>query len=1075
MTHDQGRSSELYARVHAILAEARHLSGPELERFLARECGDDEALLREVRTLLDQGHAEADDALSEGVLQAGRQALESVLDEGPAWMPERIGEFTILRRIGHGGMGVVYEAQQEVPRRRVAIKLLHPVQTTPGRVRRFRREAEVLGRLQHPGIAQIFEVGTFDAGRGEQPFFAMELIEGVDIRTHCDRETVDLRGRVELLAMVAEAVQYAHERGVVHRDLKPDNVLVDAKGRPRVLDFGVARVNSQTSAPSTMTAEGQIVGTLAYMAPEVLRNEPGATAQVDVYALGVLAYELLVGQLPHRVEGLDLPQVVAVLTQREARPAGDSDTRLRGDLETILGKALATETSGRYATAGALAGDLRRYLADEPILARPPSRVYRLSKFARRNKALVGGVVATLAASILGAAIAVSYAVDARASSELAEERRREAKASEERALASEADATRRAEEVFRLSALQDYFELVAEADELWPAHPDACRAYEEWIESARALVADLPLHRATLAEVRAGAVPQSDEERRADRRAHPDTPRLETLPALIASRRAALVQRRDGVVAEPFEPDWDTLPASAAALNEVAWPLVSPERKVFGREAEGFALAERGVELAMEAGDALQAASIVDSIAWGHFALGRDAQAREASEYAIELAPEERKQQFQGLLELIQRTIAEVSLPESEAELAALTAELEALESRVNERQTWTFPDTDAGRKARWWHANLTQLIGVLEALEDEVTGLLSEAPEAVSAEHGWSVPRRLRLAQRLRDGVAPAGEWHARWAEATAAIAEDPVYGGLHLSPQVGLVPIGQDPVSGLWEFWHVATGAEPERDPDGHLVRAEQMGVVLVLIPGGSFWMGATRDPEAAHNFDEHATSDEGPVHEVLLSAYFFGKYELTQAQWGRATGTFPSARTLANGRAESLLHPVEQVSWTMCKETLERMGLRLPTEAQWENACRAGSRDALPFDVAEYASYANVKDEAFERLFRGVGSHEPWDDGFGGHGPVGSLRANAFGLHDTLGNVWEWCADTMFADWYFRTPKEDPLAEGNPEDPRVMRGGSFNDFAAATRPTIRHNFSAQFLSYSRGVRAARAVTE
>jgi formylglycine-generating enzyme required for sulfatase activity len=1073
MSQDDDLTPDLYARVHTILAEGRHLSGPELDSFLAKECGDDAELLSRIRELLELGDDDVTDAFSENHVRAARRELESMLDQSSTWMPERIGDFAILKRIGQGGMGVVYEAEQDSPRRRVAIKLMHPMQTTPERMRRFGREIEVLGRLQHPGIAQIFEVGTFDAGRGEQPFFAMELVEGVDVRTYCEREHLDLRARIELLAGVAEAVQYAHERGVVHRDLKPDNVLVDEQARPRVLDFGIARMQSQTSTLSTMTSEGQLVGTLAYMAPEVLKEEKGAvTPQVDVYALGVLGYELLVGHSPHRVEGLHLPQVVAVLTRGEPPRAGTSDTRLRGDVETILGKALASETNERYATAAALAGDLRRYLADEPILARPPSRTYLLRKFTRRNKALVAGVLATLLVSVVGAVVATRLAVQAQANFELAEKRRKEAEA-------NEAEATRRADEVLRLSALQDYDEQLDRADELWPAHPDRLQAYQDWIADARALVADLPLHRSKRDELREGALAQSEEEREADRRAHPDFARLEVLPAEIASRRAALSQRRDGVEAEPFEPAWSALPSDATALNALAWPLVKPDREVFDREAESLALAERALVLARETGDGALVATIGNTRSRALFALGRDTKAREASAMAAAAAPDERREEFAGYLAELEDSIAEVrseaGFAQAEDELVALAAEVRELESRVTERQTWRFPETDAGREARWWHANLNKLIASLEGWH-EATGLLSERGDAVSAEHGWSVPRRLRFAERLRDGLSPAGEWHGRWAAATAAIAAHPGYGGLELSPQVGLVPIGPDPESGLWEFWHVATGAEPERDAEGKLVLTEATGVVLVLIPGASFWMGASTDPEAEHNHDPQAQSDEGPVHEVTLSAYFLSKYEMTQAQWELATGTDPAYRTpLTRDYVKSRLHPVEQVSWSACNRELERKGLRLPTEAQWEHGCRAGSTEARPFGDADFASYANVKDRSFVQAFSGPDNAEAWEDGFPAHGPVGSLRPNDLGLHDVLGNVWEWCLDAPVPDFYRRSGMVDPLAEGQGVDARVSRGGSFNDTAANTRAAIRHNFTPSFASYSRGVRPARVISE
>ena len=320
-----------------------------------------------------------------------------------------------MRQLGQGGVGVVYEAEQRSPHRRVAIKLLHPMQVTATRTRRFQQEAALLGRLQHPGIAQIFEASTYDLGRGPQPFFAMELVEGVDIRTHCDRAALDRAARIELLIRVADAVHYAHEHGVVHRDLKPDNVLVNQRGRPRILDFGIARATDSTPSLATaLTEPGQLVGTLAYMAPEQLsQTEAAVTPQVDVYAVGVLAFELLTGRLPRTVEDLPVSKAIALLAGADPPRAGQIDPSLKGDLETILGKALEADPVRRYASSAALAGDLRRHLAHQPIEARPPSRIYLLRKFTQRHRGLVGGVTGTLAVAIAGAIVAAGYAINA--------------------------------------------------------------------------------------------------------------------------------------------------------------------------------------------------------------------------------------------------------------------------------------------------------------------------------------------------------------------------------------------------------------------------------------------------------------------------------------------------------------------------------------------------------------------------------------------------------------------------------------------------------------------------------------
>ena len=361
----------------------------------------DPVLRREVEELLAASETAVEDALSERRIRARANgvpwgvARESIPEEAP---PERIGGFRVLRRLGAGGMGVVYEAEQETPHRRVAVKLVRPGLAFGERLRRFRQEAEILGRLQHPGIAQIFEFGTADVGHGEQPYFVMELVTGEPLLAHSARAGLDRRARLALVAELCDAVQHAHERGVVHRDLKPDNVLVDASGRAKVLDFGVARVRADDVPLSTIhTAQGEIVGTLTHMAPEQLTGNPDAVGPAaDVYALGVIAFELLSGRLPHEVAGLSLTQAARRITEVDPPRLGTLDHGLRGDLETIVAKALEPDPARRYVSPAALASDLRRFLASEPIAARPAGPLYRARKFTRRHPALVGGIVVLL-------------------------------------------------------------------------------------------------------------------------------------------------------------------------------------------------------------------------------------------------------------------------------------------------------------------------------------------------------------------------------------------------------------------------------------------------------------------------------------------------------------------------------------------------------------------------------------------------------------------------------------------------------------------------------------------------------
>jgi tRNA A-37 threonylcarbamoyl transferase component Bud32/tetratricopeptide (TPR) repeat protein len=395
-----------HAHAMEVFAAAVELPPGQRAAWLDEVCGSDGELRAEVDSLL--AHDTEAPILQRPALP-GAIDLADVADRADELPPltGKVGRYEIVDLLGWGGMGVVYRARQETPQRTVALKLIRPGLATPAFRRRFHNEVETLARLRHPGIAAIYESGTARTTAGEQPYLAMEYVPGRPLLDYARERGLPVRARLELLVRLCEAIEHAHQRGVVHRDLKPANILVeeiDGRAQPRVLDFGVARLLDQPNAVTTLaTQPGQLLGTLAYMSPEQVEGDPAdVDTRADVYSLGVLGYELLAGRLPVEVARSSVFTAIRAVREQSPRPLSEHNRLFRGDLTTILGKALAKDKEQRYGSAAALAEDLRRFLAAQPILARPPSAWYVLRKFIQRRRAVFAVASLAVLALVLG-------------------------------------------------------------------------------------------------------------------------------------------------------------------------------------------------------------------------------------------------------------------------------------------------------------------------------------------------------------------------------------------------------------------------------------------------------------------------------------------------------------------------------------------------------------------------------------------------------------------------------------------------------------------------------------------------
>ncbi|HRJ49451.1 MAG TPA: serine/threonine-protein kinase, partial [Phycisphaerales bacterium] len=408
--------SELFGRAIGLPPDQR-------DRFLRERCPSDEIRHR-LRRMIDQDRGETDLRAATGVLC---EALSEALAPDEGDIPKTIGPYTITRRLAVGGMGVVLLAQQSSPRRTVVLKLLRADIRDHTLVGHFDREASILARLRHPGIAHVYDAGVVQTATGPRPYVVMEHIDGIQIDAHARGHRLTTRQVAGLVVQACDAIDHAHSRGVIHRDLKPGNLLVTPDGHVKVLDFGIARIVSGEShepatnrigPPARTTPAGgsmtlpHLLGTLSYMAPEQLDADGEADTRADVYGIGVVLHELLTGRLPIDTHGLTLREAIHAVRTARIAPIGRLNPALRGDIECIVATALARDRNDRYASAAALGEDLRRSLADRPIAARPPSLAYVFSKAARRHRAAFLGMGAALATLAIGGPIVAFMAAD---------------------------------------------------------------------------------------------------------------------------------------------------------------------------------------------------------------------------------------------------------------------------------------------------------------------------------------------------------------------------------------------------------------------------------------------------------------------------------------------------------------------------------------------------------------------------------------------------------------------------------------------------------------------------------------
>jgi formylglycine-generating enzyme required for sulfatase activity len=678
-------------------------------------------------------------------------------------------------------------------------------------------------------------------------------------------------------------------------------------------------------------------------------------------------------------------------------------------------------------------------------------------------------VAAVLVTAVIGALVALDFALSATAlaaeKSDLAE-KEAEAKALAAATADQLADKVREFDLLSGIVLLDEAVQREAALGPPWPEHADAM---QRWLdEHCQRVLAVRPEVDRVLGDLRARALPRSQEARARDRASHPRSAEYTRLTQFVAAFERAERVRQGAPVPEASPlPHWQAVDDNT--LARMAWARTAPlleQRTILGEEVQGAAM--------LEALRARRAESFGPNreIQYGYarLAIGDDEGARAAADRAVEAAAAGPDRELEArVIEHHDELLGAVN--GVTVELRRLHDECEQLDRILDEQRTFEF----AAEADRFLHDTLVRLRVDIQAFDTLQRG---------------RVERRLRFARAIGAATAAHPGAGASWAEVKQALARE----GIELPANgiPGLVPIGVNPATGRHEFYHLGSAWDGEQDlaalpvprraADGTIPVDDATGIVFVLVPGGRATIGAQRSDPAGAHFDPDAQWYAGPLHQVALDPFLIARHELTQGQWARLWEGDEDGRWPSQYRAGAFLsvpqervtasHPVTQVDWRTAHDVLRRHGLELPTEVQWEYAARAGTTTPFPCAVADLVRFANLADVRAKSVKAEWAFFEPWDDGFVVTAPVGRFAANAFGLHDVVGNVQEWCADAF--DSYERSARRgDGLRDADPGDKRVGRGGSHIDRAAVAKSWMRTPYVATLRAGNLGVRPVQRL--